>query len=88
MRNTIVLLILSACTFLANSNPYLGNDDIQSPEIDQIFNIPNSKGGFDLILTLLPVYGWVKVSYVLKPRSIDQIMVYKNLIFLNIFKIW
>ena len=75
MRYTIILIILSTSIILVNSAPYLASDFSG----DEAFNIPDSKDGLDLILTLLPVYGWVKLSYIFKQRTIDQIVVFINL---------
>ena len=82
MNNAVILMILSASIILVNAAPYLASDFGQILK-DEHFNTPNSKDGFDLILTLLPLYGWVKVSYLLKQRTIDQI--YVNFIFYLFF---
>lgn len=70
-----MLIILYTSIILVTSAPYLTSDFSG----DVAFNIPDSKDGLDVILTLLPVYGWVKLSYILKQRTIDQIMVFINL---------
>ncbi len=72
MRINIILIILSTSIVLVTSAPYLASDFSGG----EAFDIPDSKDGLDLILNLLPVYGWVKLSYILKQRTIDQIMVF------------
>lgn len=57
---------------------YLASIDIQSyepfvqEEIFDFSNLPLTKGAFDVLLALLPFYGWMKVATFIKPASLEK----------------
>ena len=76
MKNFLILLVLCTLYMLVRTAPYLNidNDDVYDAFLLQ-------KDGLDALVALLPLYGWVKLSTLLKPRTLDQLVV---IIYLNI----
>jgi hypothetical protein len=72
MRNCLIILgSLLSIALLANAKPFIESEVLAQ----QVMNNLNSKGDYDLLLALLPLYGGIKLSNMIKPRSLDQIKV-------------
>lgn len=72
MKNCLILLgSLMSIFLLANAKPFIESEELAK----QVLANLNSKGDYDLLLALLPIYGGIKLSNMIKPRSLDQIKV-------------
>ena len=87
MRPTSLAFFLfaTASVFLVSMAAPNFNYNPNVEEIYKQFLMATPKEGVDLLLALLPVYGWIKVSNMIKPRSLDQVKVniHKKSLFSN-----
>ncbi len=67
-----VCIIVSV--LLCQGSPLQTDHELTSSEVELIFKVVEAKN-FDLLLNLLPLYGHIKLKYLIRKSSYDSIVV-------------
>jgi hypothetical protein len=68
-----LLLALPLSVYLASIEvPQIAS---QMSELQQLKVVQQTKGSFDIVLNLLPLYGWIKLKWFINKSSLDKLYV-------------
>ena len=63
------------CILLCQGSPLTSSYEFSASEIELIVKLIETKDSFDLLLNLLPLYGHLKLKYLIRDSSYDSLVV-------------
>ena len=74
-----LLLALPLSVYLASIEvPQMANQINELQQLDLLLKmVQQTKGAFDIVLNLLPLYGWIKLKWFINKSSLDKLYVIK-----------